>query len=152
MTVAAWWVKTWGGVKGNAPERIAAYVALAQRGAIPDKLAGVASWSKVFAIANADRFAIFDARVSMSLNAIAMRDDNPTSWVLLPNRNKRILAAQSMLKSRGSASSCNPYTPSEQYRTYLSLLPSDRCDRHRAEMILFTYAEELADEIVARAV
>jgi hypothetical protein len=80
-----------------------------------------------------------------------IRDDKPGNWALLPNRNKKILAAQSVLKSQGVARFCNPYTTSEQYRTYLSLLPTDQRERHRAEMILFTYAEELADEVLTQA-
>jgi hypothetical protein len=52
VSVATWWIKTWGGVNGNTPARIAAYVAFAQSEVVPDRLAGVASWSKVFAISN----------------------------------------------------------------------------------------------------
>lgn len=148
--VALWWVRDWGGVRAGNPDRIRLFAANAQDGLAPMKLSGVATWSKVLSIARPEQHAIYDARVALSLNALAMREGKSTYRVLLPNRNRKLTAAQQRLRDLGLARSCNPATPSDDYRSYLELLPTSQLDRHRAEMILFTYAEDLAEEIVER--
>lgn len=63
-------VADWGGVKGNHPETMARYVDEVHEENPKTPLKGVASYSKIFSIVNLDKYAIYDARVAVCLNAI----------------------------------------------------------------------------------
>ncbi|MBA6350296.1 hypothetical protein [Colwellia sp. BRX8-9] len=63
-------VSDWGGVKGNKASTLAAYVHELRKGTPKLPLKGIASYSKIFSIADMEKYAIYDARVAVCLNAI----------------------------------------------------------------------------------
>lgn len=87
--LALYVIKEWGGIKGNSRESIKRYSELD-----PDKVnlpyKGVASYSKVLGIIDPLRFAILDARVVVSLNALQLIEDskNGIFFPYLEGRNK----------------------------------------------------------------
>lgn len=74
IRIATWIVSDWGGIRRNSEMRILGYVnqADAERPATP--FAGISSYSKILAIKDPDRYAVFDARVAASINAIQLLD------------------------------------------------------------------------------
>jgi hypothetical protein len=81
IRVATWIVKDWGGINRNSEMTILSYVnqADAERPATP--FFGIASYSKILSIKDPEGYAVFDARVAASLNAIQ----------LLLDRDKRLV-------------------------------------------------------------
>lgn len=92
LELAHWVIAQWGGVRANKPERLAKYVDLAKDDVVPSVLYGVASYSKLFAIADMDKYVIYDARVAACLNAIQYVYDcpNPIAFNYIPGRNNTV--------------------------------------------------------------
>jgi hypothetical protein len=70
--LATWIIKYWGGIGANNQETIDAYVAMADTRDPTTPFRGVSSYSKVLSMRDPDKFAIYDARVAASLNAIQL--------------------------------------------------------------------------------
>jgi hypothetical protein len=72
IRIATWIVRDWGGNDRNSEMTILGYLnqADAERPASP--FFGIASYSKILGIKDPDRYAVFDARVAASLNAIQL--------------------------------------------------------------------------------
>jgi hypothetical protein len=72
LRISKWIVKDWGGINRNSDMKILGYVnqADAERPATP--FDGISSYSKIFGIKDPLRYAIYDARVAASLNAIQL--------------------------------------------------------------------------------
>lgn len=77
LIISSWYIYEWGGVKTNKPEKLALYASSKPEQLILRKSAGIASWSKSLSVANPSQFAIFDARVSSSLNSIQIIKKSP---------------------------------------------------------------------------
>jgi hypothetical protein len=63
-------VSDWGGVRNNRITTLEAYVREITNGTPATPLKGVASYSKIYAITNMNKYAIYDSRVAVCLNAI----------------------------------------------------------------------------------
>ena len=63
-------VSDWGGVKSNLRVTLENYVNEIEGKYPKTPLKGIASYSKIFAVTNLDQYAIYDARVAVSLNAV----------------------------------------------------------------------------------
>ena len=63
-------VADWGGVKRNKESTLQSYVDEVESGNPTTPLKGIASYSKIFSIADINQYAIYDARVAVSLNAV----------------------------------------------------------------------------------
>lgn len=63
-------VSDWGGVKNNKSETLQSYINEIEKLSPSTPLKGVASYSKIFAIADMNAYTIYDARVAVCLNAI----------------------------------------------------------------------------------
>lgn len=63
-------VSDWGGVKDNKLTKLQSYVDEIEKHTPSMPLKGVASYSKIFAIVDMEKYAIYDARVAVCLNAI----------------------------------------------------------------------------------
>jgi hypothetical protein len=72
IRLATWIIKDWGGIGANNPTTIDRYVAMAETPDPTTPFAGVSSYSKVLSMRDPDKFAIYDARVAASLNAIQL--------------------------------------------------------------------------------
>lgn len=68
-------IASWGGVRANMQATLEAYISEIEKPHPATPLKGVASYSKLFAIAHPDRYAIYDARVAACLNAIQYQAD-----------------------------------------------------------------------------
>ena len=167
IRVATWIVSDWGGIRRNSPMTILGYVnqADAQRPATP--FFGISSYSKILGIKDPDKYAVYDARVAASLNAIQLlliRDGKLRSPDLLafsvpPGRNETIKRFDSeafplALNRIGFTS----IERNEIYSTYLAILRgvslAIRKSILEVEMFLFAQADELCDEALplARAI
>ena len=143
-----YYIYDWGHVHTNKPSTLKIYAHEESDVLINLGKKGVASWSKALSARDSKKFAIFDARVSVSLNGIIFQEYGIAGcfFPLLPSRNKRIISFQKSLRGRINR---NGYFPSDTfYKFYLSLLHSvaDKCNVEisEIEMCLFAYAEEIA--------
>jgi hypothetical protein len=145
-------VRVWGGVRGNAAKTLQGYVDVVSQGEVPATHKGIASWSKVAAFSDPERHAIFDARVSFSLNAIQWlaKDEAPCWWFpKLPGRNTHLKEAWPILKERADAERWTRVGTRETYSSYIQLLEQTAgplgVDIGDIEMLLFAKATELAN-------
>ena len=127
---------------------------------------GIAPWSKALSIYNPDRYAIFDARVSTSLNALQIISgvENPSLFPVLPSQNSKISKGNRLFPDYAASKRWNKLQNSTYYRTYIRLLEhtltelpkTEGIGIYTIEMLLFSYAEELLfrafsrDEILGR--
>lgn len=151
--IADYAVRIWGGVKRNAPTTMSAYVQTVSRGQVPEKHKGIASWSKVAAFSDPESHAIFDARVSFSLNAIQLLRGNEPCWWFpqLSGQNTLLNATWPTLKAHATQQGWTTVGSTEVYSAYIRLLTSTATTLGKeiddVEMLLFAKAEELAREI-----
>lgn len=151
-------VSDWGGVRGNRDSTLLRYVQAATQGVAPATLQGVASYSKIFAIAHPRRFAIYDARVAACLNAVQINGGlaRGMAFNYVPGRNTIVgnvatrtgftqqpAFAPRHLVQRGWRAIGRDQT----YATYLALLQACRAERPQhsltdLEMALFATAED----------
>jgi len=152
--IADYYVRIWGGIRGNASGKIAGYAdAVAAGNVLP--FDGVASWSKVATAADPDRAAIFDARVSVSLNALQILSGRPGAGLfpILPSRNNVIKAVNPLLRAGARSRGWAIVNKNEAFDAYLRLLElaSHRLTGPlriaRAEMVLFANALDLAAQV-----
>ncbi len=68
--ITQWVISDWGGIRSNSPQTLDHYSREAASENPVTPMKGIASFSKILAVANPDRFAILDARTIVSLNAI----------------------------------------------------------------------------------
>lgn len=149
-------VRVWGGVRGNAADTLLSYVDAVSQGKTPATHKGIASWSKVAAFSDPERHAIFDARVSFSLNAIQLLDEEeaPCWWFpQLPGRNTLLTQTWPILKARARTQGWSRMGSDETYPRYITLLERAAgplgVGIADLEMLLFAQAEALAHQVNA---
>lgn len=161
-------VSEWGGIRGNRSETIDRYCAEGVPQGRSAPFHGIASRSKILAIAEPERFAIMDARVVIALNAIQLLGHPSDGQVFpyLPSRNKNLGRSCGFLAntaySREAILARHPHwklvTRGEAYECYLNLLAdvSEILATHGysyslldLEMTLFSQAEELTERLRA---
>ena len=164
--VSKWIIQKWGGIT-RLSKNIEAYIDCAKEKKYLDTLDGVASYSKLFAMFHYKEFAIYDARVAVSLNIVQLlsAEKNALFFPFLPGRNK--ITGHDPKDGRGfsrlnefsktqivNTSLQEWYTTSpraEVYRVYNDILKrvSKRIDwpLHDIEMHLFSKAEDLVHQI-----
>ena len=158
LNIATEVIKDWGGIKGNKQTTIEKYTDIdIHSSQFPFK--GVASYSKVLGIVDPLKFAILDARVIVSLNAIQLLS-NTDSGVYFPylsgrnkitgdNTNKRGFSQIEIFK-RNSPIFNNWIKPKRDdvYQIYLNALKTEARKLneplYKLEMALFADAEKLA--------
>jgi hypothetical protein len=150
LEITKYYIYDWGHVHTNTLGTLKIYAHEESEVIINFGKKGVASWSKALTARDSKKFAIFDARVSVSLNGIIFQEYGVGGcfFPLLPSRNERIISFQNSLKGKINR---NGYFASETfYKFYLRLIQSvaNKCNVtiSEIEMCLFTYAEEIALE------
>ena len=151
-----YYVVVWGGVRGNKPETLAAYHGSDAPTNIARDARGIASWSKALAVRDPFAFAIFDARVSCSLNALQIihRIATPLRFPLLASRNREVVRGSALLR-RHFQQHAWPGVDKGFYDAYLGLCKAvgERIGPagapmpvYAVEMALFAHTEELLEK------
>lgn len=147
-----YYIKTWGGIKGNKMSALEEYRTFDAKELIKKGGKGIASWSKALVVHDYNKYAIFDARVSCSLNALQIiyETKEKKMYPILASQNKRIIEANKKLKS--ISKEFNWIKPNEFtfYNEYLELLKLSANEINSnistVEMLLFAKAEELIEK------
>lgn len=148
--LATWIVASWGGVRRNDPATLQSYVRRTEEDLATGGLKGVASWSKILTIRDPEQFAIFDARVSASLNAIQLMSDRvQLLFPNLPTRNTKLPEFQRSLRKRIQRRPYYQIASTQIYPTYMRLMNGvaqrlGHSSPDTAEMVLFANFEALA--------
>jgi hypothetical protein len=155
LSIARWYVAKWGGVPGNKPETLKSYVDRSEVELAACRIDRVATWSKILVIREPNQYAILDARVAASLNALQLiaRVDRPILFPNLLSRNTAINAFQDWLKTQ-SPPGAYKLPRREVYQVYLGLLwevarEAGLSSLDQIEMILFADAVNLANKAMA---
>ena len=154
--IIRWYIYHRGGVKANSNNTLAEYSQSPPETLILKGADGIASWSKALSIIDPVRYAIYDARVAMSLNALQViyAVDSPQYFPPLKGRNTLINFFQAKLQT--TFSQWNKASTQTFYQEYLALLQivadqfSENVTRHEVEMLLFAHAEELSFQAAAK--
>lgn len=147
--IIKYYIKDWGGILRNSENSMNTYM-----NSTPDSLMdfgknGIASWSKALVIHNPQKHAIFDARVSTSLNCLQILFDTKDKvlYPLLSSRNKTIKEGQGIIKQISRQKNWGIINKSTFYIDYLKLLEKVANARETnistVEMLLFAKAETL---------
>lgn len=165
-------VSDWGGVRGNRPETIQHYVDRISASDFDMPLKGVASYSKILAIVDPLKFAIYDARVAVSLIAIQYLSKNTpkVAFHYVAGRNKitgdnqgrGFVHHPAFTRKALKGSGWRQIPSKDNYNEYIETLSTVRdrlqsIDRFREtelydlEMSLFANAEKLATEAMENA-
>lgn len=148
-----YYIKDWGGIRGNSETSMTEYTTQTAEILIQNGIKGIASWSKALVVHNPKIYAIYDARVSVSINCIQyiFNTDKILLYPILPSQNKLIKQANSHIKNISNNANWNQLDNDNFYQNeYLPLLNSVaielKSDISTIEMFLFAKAEEMARE------
>lgn len=147
-----YYIKTWGGIRGNKAAAMEEYKTSSDKELIQKGVKGIASWSKALVVHDYNKYAIFDARVSCSLNALQIiyETEEKRLFPILASQNKRIIIANK--KTKSISKECNWIKPNQYtfYIEYLGLLSEVANELSSnistVEMLLFAKAEELYEK------
>ncbi|MBN3748537.1 hypothetical protein G3N96_24380 [Burkholderia sp. Se-20373] len=156
--ISDWYIKDWGRVRTNAPDTLLLYATAKEEDILARGATGIASWSKALTIRDPMRFTTFDARTSISLNALQLLGDTskPLIFPSLPSRNSRVPQAQKAVKRVQRESGYESVKPAAVYNVYNNLLADiaaalgDSVTNQMVEMLLFAQADELSERLVAQ--
>ena len=159
--ITRWIIADWGRITRNAEATLIGHRKRAEADRPETPLKGIASFSKVLAIRDPDRFAIYDARVAVSLMAVQFLAGSSSGRIFpyLAGRNKvtghqgkkigfaaRPEFSPSALQARHKGWTIVP--KSDAYANYVELLRALSKKREQPlyalEMALFSDAEKLA--------
>jgi len=163
-SISKWIIMSWGGIK-KLSKKIDDYIYHVETKSYPDYLNGVASYSKLFAMLYPREFAIYDARVAVSLNIIQLFSEEKDAlfFPYLSGRNKLTGDQTSgrgfsniddFKKNQIEATSQKHWEFIKQkdvYKIYneilIDLCKENKWDLWDVEMLLFAKAEELVLKI-----
>ena len=117
-----YYIIRWGGIRGNKKETLDIYKKSLSRELIKRGVNGVSSWSKALVLHDCNKYAIFDARVSISLNYLQVINNTKDKilFPILPSQNKEITTANRKLKE--ISKDWKKVGNNEFYSLYLELL------------------------------
>tara|TARA_A100001015_G_scaffold265870_1_gene314629 strand:+ start:1733 stop:2470 length:738 start_codon:yes stop_codon:yes gene_type:complete len=153
--IAKWAISDWGGIRRNKTKTIEKYIYEIENKNYPCYIEGVASYSKILSFMKPDEFAIYDARVAISLNAIQLlsRSESGVIFTYLSGRNKALTLFRNSEPTKTKNLIKNGWQEIEKnkcYSFYLNYLkkvnsyfPTSKL--YELEMSLFADAESLAD-------
>ena len=147
-----YYISVWGGIHTNSEESMMEYSTLSATQLIKYGKKGIASWSKAIVVHDPEEYAIFDARVAISLNCIQKIHKlyKPILFPILPSRNKKVKLGNKLIRKTAKAESWTKAYDETFYKQYLNILRSVAneldSDISTIEMLLFAKAEELVDK------
>lgn len=151
-----YYISKWGGIRANGIETLREYTNSTAEQLIERGKEGIASWSKALVVRDSDNYAIFDARVSISLNCIQYFSEieNKTLFPILPTRNKTIAEGNKLIKDISKSEKWTKAKKTEFYNLYIDILKSvsknTNTDISTIEMLLFAKAEELVKQLIKK--
>jgi hypothetical protein len=150
--ITRYYIVKWGGIKKNTDDNIRSYALDHPTSLIAKGSKGIASWSKALCIRSPNEYAIYDARVALSLNCLQIisQVDTPIVFPLLLGQNKLIRLGTKMVLRYAYAHGWAVAHESGFYRQYNSILSSAAqllgANLYTLEMLLFAKAPELLQE------
>ena len=147
-----YYIKDWGGIRGNKPDTMYEYRMKSSQELIAKGKKGIASWSKALVVHNPLKYAIYDARVAVSINSLQIINElkEKTLFPVLSSQNRKIRAANKKLKIISKKGSWQNYAENEFYKNYLKILSCVsgelKTNISKVEMLLFSKVEELIKE------
>ena len=145
-----YYIVKWGGIKGNKNETLHIYKTSSSQELINRGVNGVSSWSKALVIHDCNKYAIFDSRVSSSLNYLQVVNNTKEKilFPILPSQNKEITKANKKLKL--ISKDWLKLNKNEFYNFYLELLyitaKELKTNISTIEMLLFAKATEIINK------
>ena len=156
FTLARWIVNEWGGIRQNKRETIQRYIKQSQLNCPATPFKGISSYSKVYAIARPQTFAIYDSRVAASLNALQVLDEARLracfAFPYIKGQNSTINRFQAQFSpERLARAGWRGIERAEAYQLYLWVLRlgelgTDAETLQKREMLLFAMAERLCKQ------
>tara|TARA_R110002051_G_scaffold304491_1_gene373851 strand:+ start:178 stop:855 length:678 start_codon:yes stop_codon:yes gene_type:complete len=151
LELIKYYIATWGGIHTNSQESMNEYSNLSARELIKKGKKGIASWSKAIVIHDPNKYAIFDARVAISLNCIQKLNiiENKVLFPVLSSRNKVVARGNKLIKETAKIENWKKANEEIFYDQYLEILEkvADKLNTNvsTVEMLLFAKAEELVE-------
>lgn len=147
LEIINYYIAKWGGVIRNSEETIRIYSTMDCEALIDFRnTGGIASWSKALCVRDPKKYAIFDARVSATLNLLLLENtetDEKLFFPRLPSRNSTIRKINQHIQESRVSYRSNRVV----YREYMSLIHNAAnhvgTDIQTVEMILFSHPEGL---------
>lgn len=148
-----YYIVKWGGIKTNGVASLNIYRSNNAEELILRGSQGVASWSKALVVHDWNNYAIFDARVSCSLNILQILANKETKvlFPILSSRNNMIIKGNSKIKEISRIENWSKLSNRIFYEEYIQLLKSVAKELNTnistIEMLLFAKAEVLVNEL-----
>lgn len=146
-----YYIVKWGGIKGNSNDTLDIYKTSPAEKLISRGVNGVSSWSKALVLHDCNKYAIFDSRVSSSLNHLQIINNtkNKILFPILPSRNNEIIIANKHLKH--ISKDWEKLGTDTFYNFYLDLLSATAKDLNTnisiIEMLLFAKATDVVIQV-----
>ncbi|MEZ5031987.1 MAG: hypothetical protein R2787_11345 [Saprospiraceae bacterium] len=154
FALTKYYIADWGGIHTNSPDSLFEYSTKSASYLIKNGKKGIASWSKAIVLHDPNKYAIFDARVAISLNCLQVLNnvENKKIYPILSSRNKIVAAGNKYIRDKASAERWIKADDSMFYKEYLNLLKATaeeiNSNVSTIEMLLFAKAEELVQEVI----
>src|SRR4030042_404099 len=150
--ITPYYIVKWGGIRRNTEENIRSYALDTPASLIARGSKGIASWSKALCIRCPNEYAIYDARVALSLNCLQIISpvNTPILFPLLLGQNKMISFGNRTLLRYATSHGWVVAHEREFYPKYNAILSSAAqllgSNLYTLEMLLFAMASELLRE------
>ena len=150
--ITRYYIAKWGSIKRNTEDKIRIYALDTPASLIARGSRGIASWSKALCIRCPNEYAIYDARVALSINCIQIRGlvNAPMKFPLLSGQNKLINQGGRLVNRYAHIHGWAVAQENDFYRQYISVLSSAAqilaVNLYTLEMLLFAKAPELLQE------
>jgi hypothetical protein len=150
--ITEYYIAKWGGIRRNTQDNIRTYALDTPATLIAKGSRGIASWSKALCLRSPNGYAIYDARVALSLNCVQIAGpvNLPTKFPILPGQNKLISLGSRMVLRYASLHGWTVARECDFYRDYNDVLSSAAqllgTNLYTLEMLLFAKAPELLRE------
>lgn len=143
-----WYVRYWGGVRGNKESTIETYINMSEVELERLGAKGVATWSKILCLRDPKKFAIYDARVALSLNSLQKREDIKSAQLFpqLPSRNSTFVVPAQRVISKSKFFDGRKMENFYSVYMYLLQRAAERgpWDIQDIEMALFSHSSSLS--------
>jgi len=149
ISATKYYIAVWGGVRRNGMNKIKNYSLASPDSLIVNGVQGIASWSKALCIRDPNNYAIYDARVALSLNAIQVisRAQSPILYPLLKGQNKLINKGSKHMHEYACKNEWPKTDQTDFYQRYNAILSATantlNVSHYSMEMLLFSHAPNL---------